>query len=105
MRLQDLKSHEHSGDHKAAVAMFLRDDDASNVRNVASSTGDFKEVLPLVRAKKLPKSCTFARRKKLRAMIYALAEAVRHWALGLAWRGGWDRVRVAADAGGLASFG
>ena len=50
----DLTSHIHSGDHKVCVAAFLRDDDVTNVENVASSVGDFLEVLSLVRSKKLP---------------------------------------------------
>ena len=81
LRLQNLKSHVHSADHKQCVAAFLRDDDVSNVQNVASSAADFLEVLSSVRSKKLPKSFPFAGRKKLRAMIYALAEAVRHFKL------------------------
>ena len=47
IRLQDLRSHVHSADHKQCVAAFLRDGDVSNVQNVASSAADFLEVLSL----------------------------------------------------------
>ena len=64
IRLQTLKSHVNSGDHKACVAAFLRDDDVTNVDHVASSVGDFLDLVSLVRSKELSKACKFAKRKK-----------------------------------------
>ena len=66
LRLQNLKSHALHSDHKACVAAYLRDDDKSSVRQVASSKDDFKKVLQWVRTKKLPSSASFGKRNKLR---------------------------------------
>ena len=79
-RLQTLKQHQKQKCHKLNAINFVRDTHPEvAVDGIASPIEDFRHLLQNIKQRKLKKSETYGKRKKLRKMMYCIAEAHRRY--------------------------
>ena len=79
-RLQTLKQHQKQKCHKLIAINFVRDTHPEvAVDGIASPIEDFRHLLQNIKQRKLKKSETYGKRKKLRKMMYCIAEAHRRY--------------------------
>ena len=79
-RLQTLKQHQKQKCHRLNAINFVRDTHPEvAVDGIASPIEDFRHLLQNIKQRKLKKSETCGKRKKLRKMMYCIAEAHRRY--------------------------
>ena len=79
VRLQDFRSHAKSKHHQQAVIqMSMMQNPALPASGLAPTENQLKDLLASVRKnKRMPGSTAYGKRKKLRKMLFCLAEAIR----------------------------
>ncbi len=77
-RMQALKQHQNQKCHKLNAINFVRDTHPEVAMDgIASPITDFRNLLQNIKQRKLRQAETYGKRKKLRKMMYCLAEAHR----------------------------